>query len=178
MICSNCNKNQATIFSSKITPNGKRQMEGLCIDCAKKMGINTQEILNAQNQSAFNANSQDINKQLEGLFKNLSANLQNIDGIEFGEIPMPNNFEDSDEEDFKETPRVFASAIPIGSIFNNIFNGENPEFQEDFSGNIKKKVKPEKKKAKNKKKKYLDTYGTNLTFKAENNELDMVVRKR
>ncbi len=38
---------------------------------------------------------------------------------------------------------------------------------------LRKKVKPEKKK--NKKKKFLDTYGTNLTFKAQNNELDMVI---
>ena len=45
MICSMCKKNQASIFSSKITPDGKREMEGLCINCAKKLGINTDEIL-------------------------------------------------------------------------------------------------------------------------------------
>jgi len=39
MICSMCHKNQAAIFSSKITPDGKREMEGLCINCAKKQGI-------------------------------------------------------------------------------------------------------------------------------------------
>ena len=44
MICSMCKKNQASIFSSKITPDGKREMEGLCINCAKKLGINTDEI--------------------------------------------------------------------------------------------------------------------------------------
>ena len=43
------------------------------------------------------------------------------------------------------------------------------------NGNVKKKVKPEKKKSANKRKKYLDTYGTNLTVKAKNGELDMVV---
>ena len=31
MICSMCHKNQAAIFSSKITPDGKREMEGLHI---------------------------------------------------------------------------------------------------------------------------------------------------
>ena len=178
MICSNCHKNQAAIFSSKVTPDGKREMEGLCINCAKQLGINTQEILNAQNQSIFNSQAQDMNKQLEGFFKNLSENLDNIDGIQFGEIPMPENFDEYDDAENTEPPKVFAGAIPLGSIFGNIFNGENSGVQEEASGNIKKKVKPEKKKAKNKKKKYLDTFGTNLTFKAQNNELDMVVRKR
>ena len=88
MICSMCNKNQASIFSSKITPDGKREMEGLCINCAKKLGINTDEILKAQNQTIINNQSEQMNKQLEGLFKNLSENLGSIDGIELGSIPI------------------------------------------------------------------------------------------
>mgnify|MGYP003315811664 CR=1 FL=1 len=93
MLCSMCNKYQASIFSSKITPDGKREMEGLCIDCAKKQGINTDEILKAQSQTVFNQNANDVNKQLEGLFKNLSENLGDIDSIQFGAIPA-SQFED------------------------------------------------------------------------------------
>ena len=175
MICSMCKKNQASIFSSKITPDGKREMEGLCINCAKKLGINTDEILKAQNQSIINNQSEQMNKQLEGLFKNLSENLGSIDGIELGAIPIneADDYEDQDEEN--EAPKVFAGAIPLGSIFGNIFGGPETQGQPSSSGNgnTKKKVKPEKKK--NKKKKFLDTYGTNLTFKAQNNELDMVI---
>ena len=177
MICSICNKNQASIFSSKITPDGKRQMEGLCIDCAKKQGINTDEILNAQTQNLFN-NSANMNKQLEGLFKNLSASLNDIDGMNIGAISMNNNIDENDNDDDIddiETPKVIAGAIPLGSIFGNFFNPQAQMANEESSGNIKKKVKPEKKKSKNKKKKYLDTFGTNLTFKALNNELDMVI---
>ena len=173
MICSMCNKNQASIFSSKITPDGKREMEGLCINCAKKLGINTDEILKAQNQTIINNQSEQMNKQLEGLFKNLSENLGSIDGIELGAIPI--NEEDDVQDDENEAPRVFAGAIPLGSLFGNIFGGPEAQTQQSSNGNgnIKKKVKPEKKK--NKKKKFLDTYGTNLTFKAQNNELDMVI---
>ena len=173
MICSMCNKNQASIFSSKITPDGKREMEGLCINCAKKLGINTDEILKAQNQTIINNQSEQMNKQLEGLFKNLSENLGSIDGIELGAIPI--NEEDDMQDDENEAPRVFAGAIPLGSLFGNIFGGPEAQTQQasNGNGNIKKKVKPEKKK--NKKKKFLDTYGTNLTFKAQNNELDMVI---
>ena len=173
MICSMCKKNQASIFSSKITPDGKREMEGLCINCAKKLGINTDEILKAQNQTIINNQSEQMNKQLEGLFKNLSENLGAIDGIELGAIPI-NESDDDYQDDENETPKVFAGAIPLGSIFGNIFGGPEPQQGQPVSnGNIKKKVKPEKKK--NKKKKFLDTYGTNLTFKAQNNELDMVI---
>ena len=173
MICSMCNKNQASIFSSKITPDGKREMEGLCINCAKKLGINTDEILKAQNQTIINNQSEQMNKQLEGLFKNLSENLGSIDGIELGAIPI--NEEDDVQDDENEAPRVFAGAIPLGSLFGNLFGGPEAQTQQasNGNGNIKKKVKPEKKK--NKKKKFLDTYGTNLTFKAQNNELDMVI---
>ena len=52
-------------------------------------------------------------------------------------------------------------------------NDENSEKQE----NDQKQIKKDKKKnvKTNKKKKYLDTYGTNLTNKAKNNELDIVI---
>ena len=174
MICSMCNKNEASIFSSKITPDGKREMEGLCINCAKKLGINTDEIIKAQNQSIINNRSEQMNKQFEGLLKNLSENLGSIDGIELGAIPI-NESDDDDQDDENEAPKVFAGAIPLGSIFGNIFGEPEAQGQQTSSGNgnTKKKVKPEKKK--NKKKKFLDTYGTNLTFKAQNNELDMVI---
>ena len=175
MICSMCKKNQASIFSSKITPDGKREMEGLCINCAKKLGINTDEILKAQNQSIINNQSEQMNKQLEGLFKNLSENLGSIDGIELGAIPINETDDYENQDDENEAPKVFAGAIPLGSIFGNIFGEPESQNQSASSGNgnTKKKVKPEKKK--NKKKKFLDTYGTNLTFKAQNNELDMVI---
>lgn len=176
MICSMCHKNQAAIFSSKITPDGKREMEGLCINCAKKQGINTDEILKAQNQSILNAQSADMNKQLEGLFKNLTESLGDIDGVEFGAIPINHDYNEENENPDGNESKVFAGAIPLGSIFGNLFNPQSQASNEDTSSsNIKKKVKPEKKKTKNKKKRFLDVYGTNLTFKAQNNELDLVV---
>ena len=175
MLCSMCHKNQAAIFSSKITPDGKREMEGLCINCAKKQGINTDEILKAQNNSIFNAQANDVNKSLEGLFKSLSESLGDMDGVEFGAIPVDNEDYVKDENYDENRPKVFAGAIPLGSIFGNLFNPKAQNSNDEVSGNIKKKVKPEKKKSKNKKKRYLDVYGTNLTFKALNNELDIVV---
>ena len=181
MICNICGKRPAVIFSSK-EENGKRKMEGLCIECAKKQGINTEEILKAQSDTTGKMQIDNMNKQLEGLFKNLTENLGNIEGIELGAIPVDdmivNDGEDDDEE-FDDNPsKIFAKAIPLGSIFGNLpnFQNQNNEQQAENGNEVKKKVKPEKKKSnKPKKKKFLDTFGTNLTFKAKNNELDMVV---
>ena len=180
MICNICGKRPAVIFSSK-EENGKRKMEGLCIECAKNQGINTEEILKAQSDTTGKMQIDNMNKQLEGLFKNLTENLGNIEGIELGAIPvddMMGNDEDDDEE-FDDNPsKIFAKAIPLGSIFGNLpnFQNQNNEQQAENGNEVKKKVKPEKKKSnKPKKKKFLDTFGTNLTFKAKNNELDMVV---
>ncbi len=68
--------------------------------------------------------------------------------------------------------------VPIGAIFGNIFNRNDdiPQF-DNRTSNSNKRVKVDKK-TKEKKKKFLDIYGTNLTNKAINNELDVVIRKK
>ena len=181
MICSICKKNPAVIFSSKIE-NNNRTMEGLCLECAKKQGINTDEILSEQNKAFIESQAKDMNKQLENLFKGLSENLEGIDGLEIGDLSSLNyndDSPDSDDEEFNDNPpKILAGAIPLGSIFGNFNNMINKNQnknsnEQSSSNNTKKAVKNEKKK--NKKKKFLDNFGTNLTNKAKNGELDMVV---
>ena len=182
MICSECKKNPAILFYEKID-NGKSTMEGLCYDCAKKKGIDATEVLAKQQDllSKDKINFADMNKQLENIFKDFAenldiSNLENIDGaITFGAL---NDDEEDDEDIDEEKPKIAGAAIPLGSIFSNMFaqknvNNENSEKQE----NGKKQIKNDKKKnvKTSKKKKYLDTYGTNLTNKAKNNELDIVI---
>ena len=182
MICSECKKNPAILFYEKID-NGKSTMEGLCYDCAKKKGIDATEVLAKQQDllSKDKINLADMNKQLENIFKDFAenldiSNLENIDGaITFGAL---NDGEEDDEDIDEEKPKIAGAAIPLGSIFSNMFaqknvNNENSEKQE----NGKKQIKNDKKKnvKTSKKKKYLDTYGTNLTNKAKNNELDIVI---
>ena len=182
MICSECKKNPAILFYEKID-NGKSTMESLCYDCAKKKGIDATEVLAKQQDllSKDKINFADMNKQLENIFKDFAenldiSNLENIDGaITFGAL---NNDEEDDEDIDEEKPKIAGAAIPLGSIFSNMFaqknvNNESSEKQE----NGKKQIKNDKKKnvKTSKKKKYLDTYGTNLTNKAKNNELDIVI---
>ena len=178
MICSECKKNPAILFYEKID-NGKSTMEGLCYNCAKKKGINATEVLANQQDflSKDKINLADMNKQLENIFKDFAENLDlnnlnNIEGaITFGDID-----DDGNNEFDEEHPKISGAAIPLGSIFSNMFSQNKNESSENKQNN-KKQVKNDKKKEskQNKKKKYLDTYGTNLTNKAKNNQLDLVI---
>lgn len=160
MLCSICNKNVAIIFTNKKDENGKTSLEGFCYNCAKEKGINPLEVLSEQANllEKDNVNLEEMTSQFEEIFKDLTENLNNTDI----------NFENGS-----------SGAIPIGAIFGNFTNNSktsNDKNSEDTQNqnNSNKKVKVEKK-VKQKSTKYLDTYGTNLTAKARNNELDIVI---
>lgn len=172
MLCSECNDKPAVVFYKKIE-NGKETLEGYCYDCAKKKGINPLEVITNQNEilSKDKLNISDMTQQFESIFKDLAENinLEDIENIE-GAI----TFEQDNDEDPENGPKISGAAIPLGSIFSNMMKNRNNDEQEEPS-NSRKKVRVEKKKNQNKKKKFLDTYGTNLTNKAKNNELDLVI---
>ena len=174
MLCSECNKNPAILFYKKIE-NGKESLEGYCYDCAKKKGINPTEVLSEQNNilSKNKVNLNDMTQQFETIFKDLAENI-NLEDIENMEGAITFDNQNSDDPD---SPKISGAAIPIGSIFSNMFQNKNDNDEEAEPSNGRKKVKIEKRKNKkqNKKKKFLDTFGTNLTTKAKNNELDIVI---
>ena len=182
MICSECNKNPAILFYDKIE-NGKSTMQGLCYDCAKKKGIDATEVLARQQDilSKDKINLGDMNKQFESIFKDLAQNLDlnNLEDIE-GAITIKDirEDEDDDSDEFdEEKPKFAAAAIPLGSIFSNMFHPKNEDSTKEQSSTTSKSTKNDNKKTekKNKKKKYLDTYGTNLTNKAKDGQLDLVI---
>ncbi len=171
MLCSICNKNQAVIFINKQGEDGKQKMEGYCYECAKKQGINPMESLMKQaNLSEKDLN--DMTKQIETMMSDLTQNMD-VDALS-------EQMEDMDMDDLSEekTPIQFG-AIPLGSIFSGMFGNSSEDASEDAntsSNNTsgeKKKVKV--KKEKDKRRKSLETFGTNLTQKAKNGQLDMVV---
>ena len=175
MLCSECNENPAILFYKKIE-NGKESLEGYCYNCAKKKGINPTEVLADQNNilSGDKINLSDMSKQFESIFKDLAENInlediQNMDGaITF----------ESEDENSDEPHKISGAAIPLGSIFSNMFNNKSQESEpseELESGRKKVKVEKKKNKKSNKKKKYLDTFGSNLTEKAKNGQLDIVI---
>ena len=170
MLCSECNKNTAVLFINKVE-NGKTSLDGLCYDCAIKKGINPLEVLSKQNDILSNdkVNISDMTKQLETIFKDLADNI-NLEEIDISEADLI-------DEESGEPKKIAGAAIPLGSIFANMFGTNNPDSESSYKQNSNnQKIKVEKKKPnKNKRKKYLDTYGTNLTNKAKNNELDIVI---
>ena len=153
MLCSICNKNTAVIFINKQDETGKQELQGLCYECAKAKGINPIDSLMKQ----ANLSENDVKDMANNI------DLSSID---------PSSFTSDDSTNFEDNPTPQFSAIPLGSIFSNMF-GENAEGAQESSSD-RKKVKVDKK-VKDKKKKALDTFGTNLTNKAKNNQLDMVV---
>ena len=153
MLCSNCKKNPATIFINEPTKEDKNHLVGYCYNCAKEKGISVDK---SDINNINNINPIDIDKmasQFGVIFKDISNSLNN------------ENLDISDE-----------NGMPIGSIFGAMFNpnetASNNENSSAANGN--KRVKVDKK-PKEKKRKFLDTYGTNLTNKARNNQLDIVI---
>ena len=164
MLCSDCKKNNAVVFVNKKDNDGKNTLEGYCYDCAKKRGINPIDNLMKQ----ANLSEEDLNnmtEQFESMFKDMSDNMN------FSEIQEESDNSYNSEE--KENGMQFG-AIPLGSIFSNMFGNSNEDNSNNTdSSTSKKKVKVDKKS--NKKRKTLETFGTNLTQKAKNNELDAVI---
>jgi len=157
MLCSICKKNTAVVFVNKPSENNKNSLEGYCYNCAKEKGINPIELLAKQATSLNNEdiNLEDVTNQFESMFKDITENL---------------NEQDIDLESINT-----AGGVPLGSILNNMFQGNKNDNEQEEKGNSgNKKIKVEKRQ-KEKKKKALDIYGTNLTAKAKNNLLDSVV---
>lgn len=161
MLCSMCKKNTAVIFINKQGADGKAEVEGLCYECAKKKGINPIDTM-AKQANLSDKDIQDLSNKLDTMFKNLSDNMADIGEDELSE--MING----------ESEIEGAQGVPLGSIFSGLFgikqNGdESSNYSSGGTQKVKEKTKP------NKKRKALDTYGTNLTVKAKNNQIDRVI---
>ena len=167
MICSVCNKNTAVVFLNKIE-NGKKTVEGLCYNCAKEKGINPLEVL-AKNANISNEEIEDMSNQFESILKDFSENM-NLEalGITSDDLENLDKLDKLDENNGDDNP--------IKNIFgifkaSNLSEAQSSEEQDSSQG---KTVKVQKKQ-KNNKKKFLDTFGTNLTDKAKNGLLDVVI---
>ena len=152
MLCSVCNKNTAVIFLNKIE-NGKSSVEGLCYNCAKNRGINPLEVI-AKQSNLSEEELNDMSSQLENIFNDLSENISNIEN---------------------------ADGNPLSSMLGSIFgmgakddNTDDNNSTKASSSSERKKVKTEKR-PKEKKKRFLDSFGTNLTLKAKEGKLDKVI---
>ena len=110
MLCSRCNKNTAVVFVNRLDENKQQQMEGLCYNCAKELGINPLEAL-AKQANLSQTDLEDMTSQFETMFKDISDNLS--------EEELNNLMTDSEEAMEDMNPDS------LGSIFSGLFGFKN-----------------------------------------------------
>ncbi|WP_411681469.1 ATP-dependent Clp protease ATP-binding subunit [Clostridium thailandense] len=147
-MCSICHKNIATIYTAKVD-NNKSEMIGICLECAKKMGIPIVDQLMKQ----AGISKDDI----ENLSEQMNSMLQDV------------NVEDMENNPFLS---IFNNTDTQGTINNKEETVDDKEKATDKNkkSNVKTKNGLFKKKRKN-----LNAYGINLTEKAKSGEVDKVI---
>ena len=189
MLCSDCKKNNAVIFVTEKDKNGNDIKKGYCFACAEKHGIS----IASANGNKLNISDEDLmnmEKQLSNAIEKLTQNFpmdeftngMNVDGEDSQEDDEDVNSENGEDASSVDgTNNGFSGnspigfAIPIGSIFSG-FGGNNASQNSSNSNqnsNTKSTTKTQTKA--NKKRKYLNTFGTNLTEKARNGKIDRVI---
>ena len=159
VMCSNCHKRVAVIFVTKYE-NEKKVSKGLCIKCAKEMGIPMENMLgDLSGQLGISADQlEDMENELNNMFQN-SQLPSEMDDTEDGGAPaidLPKLFGENDDE--TEDPTM----LPV----------EPTREKKD-----KKKDKKDEKK-KNSEYKFLNTYCRHLTEHARQGRLDRIVGRQ
>ena len=160
-LCSRCKKNLAVVFITKID-GGKTVNEGLCLKCAKEMGIKPVddmiERMGLSEDDLENLNGE-MTEAMNGLESLLSQGHDAEDGIEDDEA-------DSQTATFPFLNKLFGAA---GQGQDNTPAVPEPEKTES------RQRSGDKPNSKNKKHKFLDTYCQNLTQKARDGKLDRII---
>ena len=156
-LCTRCHKNVAVIFIQKLE-GGTTKSEGLCLKCAKELGIKPVEDM----MQKMGITDEDLD--------GLSSEMMNAFGGAEGMEGLMNPDEDEgDEEDEGKT-----ATFPF---LNKLFGGaQNPQAQPperdngraDREGKDKKGDKPPKRK-------FLENYCISLTQKAADGKLDRII---
>ncbi len=148
MTCVRCKKRPAVIFVTRVD-NGETTNEGYCLACAKELGIQpVNDML-----KKFGISDEDVEQMTEQM-----------------EEMMAMTEGDSDDEEDGFSP----GGAPAFPFLQNLFGGQFPGAPkgEPVNGEPPKKSK---KADKEKKRKYLDQYCTDLTAKAREGKMDPTV---
>ena len=154
VMCSKCHKRMATVFLTK-TENGQRVTEGLCMKCAKEMGLPTDQMMgNVMGSLGISP------EQMQNMEEDIRGLINQVGGV-----PSDND----DNEDGG------APAIDFPALFreSGLFGNNTPK--EGENSNTKEQKTNEKNAPKAKKYKFLDTYCRNLTERAAEGKLDRIV---
>ena len=160
-LCSRCKKNLAVIFITKID-GGKTVNEGLCLKCAKEMGIKpVDDMIERMGLSE---------DDLENLNGEMTEAMNGLEGL-LGQSRDPEEDGEDDEADSQTATFPF-----LNKLFGAAGQGQDntpavPEPEKTES----RQRSGDKPNGKNKKHKFLDTYCQNLTQKARDGKLDRII---
>ena len=156
-LCSRCHKNVAVIFIQKME-GGTTKSEGLCLKCAKEMGIKPVEDM----MQKMGISDED----LEGLTNEMMSAFGGAEGMEG---LMSAEEADEDEEDEGKT-----STFPF---LNKLFgSAQSPQAQPPEREQPRaERGDKDKKGEKQPKRKFLENYCISLTQKAADGKLDRII---
>ena len=174
MQCSRCKKNTAVIFINTTDAQGNQSQTGYCYNCAKELGLNPLQSMDSSKLS--DEEIKNLSNQLNKAFKDVIEKMSNQEitpeAIEEMQEQLNNsNDENSDETSNKSFGMGFA--LPFNSLESFFQKNNSNESEEESSSDKTQKIKINNKQ--NKKRKALNTYGTNLTEKARNHQIDKVI---
>ena len=155
-LCSKCKKYVAVVYISKMGENGKPVNEGLCLRCAKALGLpQVDEMMKRMGIS---------DDELEKINEEMMQAFGGVESLE--NLPMDLNDADDDESDEGKT-----ATFPF---LNRLFGGEGVRGEGAGSEAEAEEPRPHAPK-KGGKRKFLENYCINLTGRAKAVELDAMI---
>ena len=159
-LCSRCKKNLAVIFITKME-NGQTTNEGLCLKCAKELGIKPVDDMISR-MGLSDDDLENLNGEMGDMMNGLEGLLNPGEKEEDGE---------DDEQDSQTATFPF-----LNKLFGNAANNENADNLPARDERTEQKPRGDKPNGqKRQKHKFLDLYCQNLTQKARDGKLDRIV---
>ena len=165
MMCSRCGKRPAVVFLAGL--NGTEKFEkGYCLTCAKEMGVpQVNEYL-----KQMGITDEDLENGLDMLMGMGAEEMSNADD-DFSDMLMTDDDDDS-EDGVGGFQKGGANILP--PFMEKFFGGGNNNADTD-KGSDKDKKEKKKKNKDAKKRKFLETFCTNLTGKAKDGKIDRII---
>ena len=153
----------AVIFVTKIE-NGEKVSEGICMKCAKEMGLPVDNMLG------------NVLDKLGMSGEQLEAMEEEINGM-LGEDGLPSDGDDTEDGGAPaiDFPKLIRESGLFGGLTPDAEKKEDKAVESPRSPDGKKKDQGKKAPKEEKKNKFLDTYCRNLTERARKGELDRIV---
>ena len=175
MVCSRCKKNTAVIFINTTDAQGNQSQTGYCYNCAKELGLNPLQSMDSSKLS--DEEIKNLSNQLNKAFKDVIEKMSNQEITPEVLEEMQEQLNNSDDDNSNETSNKsfgMGFALPFNSL-ESFFQNNNSNESEEESSSSDKTQKTKINNKQNKKRKALNTYGTNLTEKARNHQIDKVI---